>query len=122
MIRASILSCCAALIICIALSGAHAAGQFDGNWVGEDPADSKCGSSAVIVMQIINDQITGHVTGTRGTGYIKPTPIGPDGKAHIVYGGARLTFEANVKFSATRFDTDLNSACGGTRHMAGGRR
>lgn len=108
--------------ILLLATGANAAGPFDGDWLGVDPANSQCNSPVEIVLQINNNQITGHVTGARGTGYITPSPIGTNGTAHIVYGGSRLTLEADIRFGGNRFDTDVSSACGGTRHVSGSKR
>jgi hypothetical protein len=109
----------AAGMIALAAGHADAAGPFDGEWSGEDPANAQCDSGVKIVLLVGDNAIKGYVQGSRGTGAINSGAVSSDGKAHIKYGGSKLSFEADVQFSANKFDTDVSSACGGTRHVTG---
>jgi hypothetical protein len=94
-------------LISMVVLSAHAAGLFDGRWVGTAPEAGDCGVLTVTLL-VTNNVIGGTVSGKHGSPSINPVQVGPDGTAHVKYG----QFQGGVRFSVDQFAGNFQTFCG----------
>jgi hypothetical protein len=97
---------------------AHAAGPFDGKWVGTAPDAGDCGVLTV-TLTVADNMLAGTVVGKHGTGTISPTRIATDGTVQVKYGDSR-NFQAGIRFAGDQLAGRFDSFCG-VRDTAGKR-
>lgn len=106
----------AAFIVPI-LGLAHAAGPFDGNWVGETPPlAANCGTWK-FYFTVLNGNVSGLVegllNGKRATGTVLSGAVNPDGTAEVVW-GRTYQFRGGFRFTQNSWQGNVTTACGQT--------
>jgi hypothetical protein len=101
----------AGLAYAMAPTAAHAAGRFDGRWLGLAPAAGDCGVMTVSLV-VTDDRISGTVAGLHDTeAIVEPALVSTGGTAQFALAGG-LGFSATVRFSGLAFTGNFLSHCG----------
>jgi hypothetical protein len=123
MKRCNLSAFLAPLILAFAISFAgtssHAAGPFDGKWVGTAPEAGDCGQ-LVVTLTITDSKITGTVAGKHGPPSIQSGDVAADGRARVLYADQQ-GFDGAIQFSGDNFRGNFKSFCG-LRDVTGSRK
>jgi hypothetical protein len=113
-------------LIGLVVSNAHAAGPYDGKWVGSGQPMAECASTMTIEMTIADSVISGSVSTDKPTpqGYtrgslIPGVVVAGDGTANVLI-GQNTRYPAAFRFVGDAFVANMNSWCG-TRSITGAR-